>query len=115
MTREEKLEHYKQVVEEHPDAKLKGAKSDYTSKNGHMFSFLSGEGIMALRFGKDEQKELMEEFGTDFVIQYNSVMHGYVDVPDDVVSDPKAFSSLFQRSYEYISSLEPKPTTKKKK
>ena len=44
------LEAYRSVVDGgHSDAEVQGAKNPYTSRNGHMFSFLDADGTMALR------------------------------------------------------------------
>jgi hypothetical protein len=48
------LEAYQSVVEgSQSGAEVKGAKNPYTSRNGHMFSFLVAEGTMALRNRRD--------------------------------------------------------------
>ena len=55
----EALEQYTAVVEAaNTHATVKGAKSPYTSRNGHMYSFLTPEGVMALRLSD----ELSQEF-----------------------------------------------------
>ena len=45
----EKLELYKKLVATNPKVEQKGATVPYTSVNGHMFSYLSKEGRLALR------------------------------------------------------------------
>ena len=55
----EALEAYGSVVEaSRSGAEVKGAKNPYTSRNGHMFSFLDAGGTMALRLSD----ELTEQF-----------------------------------------------------
>ncbi len=94
------------------DAVVKGAKNPYTSRNGHMFSFLDAEGAMALRLSDD----LRDEFGTRYdmapVVQYGSVMRGYVAIPDELLEDTDAIRAWFDKSYEWIGTLEPTPTKK---
>ena len=46
------------------------------------------------------------------VIQYGSVMRGYVSVPDDLLSDTDELTEWFERSRSWIRTLEPKPTKK---
>ena len=43
------LELYDRLVATNPDLKRKGKTMPYTSLNGHMFSFLTKEGMLALR------------------------------------------------------------------
>ena len=57
----------------------------------------------------------MEKFGTEPVISYGAVMRGYVDVPDSMFADTKKVLKYFDMSYEYVSSLKPNQTTRKKK
>ncbi len=46
----EKLELYRKLISTHPDLEVQGGtKLPYTSHNGHMFTFLTKEGAVALR------------------------------------------------------------------
>lgn len=115
-TPEEKLEIYDRLVEMLPNQKRKGKTSAYTSQNGHMFSFLDKKnGELSIRFSEAVKKELMEKYGAKESIQHNSVMRGYIVVPEDIFNNFEVLSELFKDSYEYINSLKPKPTKKKKK
>lgn len=92
------------------DAIVKGARNPYTSRNGHMFSFLDGDGSMALRLSEEAGEEFLSKYGGGPVIQYGSVMRGYVPVPGELLEDPEELSAWFERSYDWIGTLEPKPT-----
>lgn len=111
----DKLELYEALVARFPDIPRKGAKNPYTSLNGHMFSFLDSDGVMALRFSEADKKALIEQWQTGPSIQYGSVMRGYAIVPDSLLQDTDALAPFFEKSIAYISSLEPKPTKKPKK
>lgn len=113
--RHENIEIYDRLIALLPDQKRKGKASAYTSLNGHMFSFMDKNGELAIRFSEAEKKALMEKYGAKESIQYNSVMRGYIVVPDDLMSDFETLSGLFKASFEYIKGLKPKPTTSKKK
>lgn len=110
-----KIELYDRVIATVPGQVRKGAASAYTSLNGHMFSFVDEKGEFAFRYSEARKKDLMAEIGGRESIQYNSVMRGYVVLPDDMMDDLDKLSALFAESHKYISSLEPKPTAKKKK
>ena len=105
------LELYAAVVEKAGEA-VKGAKNPYTSRNGHMFSFLDGEGAMALRLSDELTDEFLSRYESGPVIQYGSVMRGYVSVPDDLLSDTEELGSWFEKAYVWIGNLEPKATKK---
>ena len=93
---------------------MKGAKSRYTSLNGHMFSFLTPEGRLALRFSKEDQEAFIKKHKGKLCIQYGAVMRGYAEVPDAMFKKTALMKKFFAQSVDYIKSLEPKPTTKKK-
>lgn len=112
---EERVELYDKLIATLPDQKRKGAASAYTSLNGHMFSFVDKTGEFAFRYSDQRKAELIEELGGKESIQYNSVMRGYVVFPESIMDDFGKLEELFMESYEYIASLKPKPTKKKKK
>lgn len=110
----EALEQYTAVVETASgDTVVKGAKNPYTSRNGHMFSFLDADGGMALRLSDEMGDEFQSQYDSGPVIQYNSVMRGYVSVPADLLTRTSELAKWFEKSYEWIGTLEPKPTKKK--
>lgn len=47
---------YEKLVATNPEVKRKGATIPYTSKNGHMFSFLAKDGNVSLRLPDDERE-----------------------------------------------------------
>ena len=105
------LERYAAVVEGAGEV-VKGAKNPYTSRNGHMFSFLDVDGVMAIRLSDELADEFLSRYDSGPVIQYGSVMRGYVSVPGDLMSDTKQVGSWFRKAYEWIGTLEPKATKK---
>lgn len=109
----ENLELYEKLVAAFPDVQRKGKTMPYTSANGHMFSFMTKEGPLALRLPKDEQERFMEEYGTGPVVQYGAVMRGYVLVPDALLAETAKVKPYFEKSLAYVLSLKPKPTKRK--
>lgn len=107
------LELYTAAVESSgADAEVKGAKNPYTSRNGHMFSFLTADGTMALRLSEDGQEAFKAAYDSGPVTQYGSVMQGYVSVPEELLADTDGVAAWFDRSHEWIGTLPPKPTKK---
>ena len=105
------LERYTAVVQMVEES-VKGAKNPYTSRNGHMFSFLDGNGMMALRLSDELTAEFVSRYESGPVMQYGSVMRGYVSVPDSLLSDPEELGTWFAKAFDWIGTLEPKATTK---
>ena len=112
--RTEKLKLYDRLISTVPEQKRKGKTSAYTSLNGHMFSFLDKNNEFSFRFSEPEKKTLMEKYGAKESIQYNSVMRGYIVVPEEIENDFDKLSDLFHKSFEYIKTLKPKPSKKNK-
>ena len=110
----EALDLYRAVVETGAgDAIVKGAKNAYTSRNGHMFSFLDPTGLMAIRLSDEDGEQFQSEYESGPVIQYNSVMRSYVSVPPDLLADTDELVTWFDRSYDWIGTLPPKETKRK--
>lgn len=91
---------------------LKGAKNPYTARNGHMFSFLAADGTMAVRLSDELRDEFLGRYDSGPVIQYGSVMRGYVSVPADLLENRTELGEWFDKSYDWIGTLEAKPTKK---
>ena len=105
------LSAYRSVVEaSRGSTEVKGAKNPYTSRNGHMFSFLDKEGMVALRLSDELREEFLSQYDSGPVMQYGSVMRGYVAVPAGLLRDKDELGEWFDRSYNWIGTLEPKPT-----
>jgi hypothetical protein len=111
----EKLELYEKLVATNPSVKRKGATVPYTSLNGHMFSYLSKEGKLALRLPVGEREVFLKKYKAKLCEAYGIVQPEYVEVPDSLLSSTRELKKFFDCSYEYVGSLKPKPTSKKKK
>jgi hypothetical protein len=109
----ERLEQYERAVATLPGVERKGATVPYTSVNGHMFSFLTPSGSLALRLPKGEREAFIERYGTSLHEAHGTVMKEYVSVPDDLLADPPALAPYLASSFAYVSALKPKATTRK--
>ena len=108
----ERLVLYERLVATTPDVERKGATMPYTSRNGHMFSFLDSTGTMALRLSDDDRSRFIGEYAATLAEQYGRVMKEYVVVPDDLFGRTEELSDWFRRSHEWIGTLKPKSTTR---
>jgi len=105
---EEKLKIYDELVAKCPRFKRKGKTMPYTSANGHMFSLYNKAGEIGIRFSKEVQKKYIEEFDSSIYKSYNSIMHGYVLIPERMLVDLDNVARYLDESYDYVMSLDPK-------
>ena len=105
-----KLELYEKLVASIPGVERKGATVPYTSLNGHMFSYLSKEGKLALRLPAEVREAFLKKYKTRLCEAYGVVQPEYVEVPDSLLAATSELKKYFNSSYEYVSKLKPKPT-----
>lgn len=107
------LKLYEKLVATNPSVPRKGATMPYTSVNGHMFSLFTREAWLALRLPTEEREAFLKKYKTKLCEQYGTVMPEYVQVPHVLLKKTQELRKFFDLSYAYVSSLKPKPTTKK--
>ena len=110
----DKLELYEKLVATNPEVARKGASVPYTSRNGHMFSYLNASGLMALKLPKDERDAFLKRYKTKLFEAYGIVQKEFVTVPDQLLKKTSELKPYFDLSYEYVGTLKPKPTRKGK-
>jgi hypothetical protein len=103
---------YDRLVLSTPGIERKGATMPYTSRNGHMFSFLDVTGSMALRLPPDARDEFIARYGSTLAEQHGHTMKEYVVAPPSLLERTDELRDWLVRSYSWIGSLKPKPTTK---
>lgn len=96
-----------------PDVERKGAAMPYTSKNGHMFSFLCNTGKLGLRLPAEDREAFIKKFNAKLCEQHGVVLKEYVEVPDELFKKTGELKKYFALSHAYVTSLKPKPTTRK--
>ena len=111
----EKIELYDKLVATNPKVERKGATVPYTSLNGHMFSYMSKEGKLALRLPPDQREVFLKKYNAKLCEAYGVVQPEYVEVPASLLSCTRELKKFFDASYSYVASLKPKPTARKKK
>ncbi len=115
LSNEQKLGLYAKLVATNPKAQLKGATMRYTSLNGHMYSYFTKDGYLALRLPEKEREVFLKKYKTELVTAYGIIQKEYVRVPESLLKKTSELKTFFNISFEYIGSLKPKATTKKKK
>jgi TfoX/Sxy family transcriptional regulator of competence genes len=111
----DKSELYDKLIATHPKIERKGAAMGYTSLNGHMFSLLGPSGRLALRLPQEERDKFLKKYKTTLHEAYGAVMKEYVAVSDALFQNTEELKKYLVISYDYIATLKPKPTSKKKR
>ena len=111
---QDKLALYEKLVATVPGAQRKGATVPYTSLNGHMFSYRSKAGTVALRLPERACETFLKKYKATLCKQYGVVQKEYVEVPDALLKKTAELKAYFALSFAYVGAMKPKPTTKKK-
>jgi len=114
MTNEEKIACFDKLVASSPFAVRKGDTIPYASLNGHMYSYFSKDGFLALRLPESDRATFLEKYNTTLVLAYGIIQKEYITVPDSLLAATDELKPWFDISYAYVSKLKPKPTSKKK-
>ncbi len=112
MDRDTVIAIYDRLIAVHDGLTRKGKANAYTAMNGNMFSFVGPDAEMCIRLSKDDIAAYGEVYANDPVIRYNSVMNGYVAVPDALLNDEPTLAEWFAKSVGFAQTLKPKPTKK---
>ena len=112
MISDDVLRAYDVLVASRSGLERKGATMPYTSLNGHMFSFLAPDGILARRLASADRAVFLDRYDTQLVEQHGSVMKEYVAVLADLLGRLEELAPWFDRSCEYAGSLKPKKTAR---
>ncbi len=105
---EEKLKVYDELVAKCQRFERKGKTVPYTSANGHMFSLFNKAGEIGIWFSKEVQKKYLEKYDTSLFKSYNSIMHGYILITEEMLKDLDHVAELLNESFDYVMSLDPK-------
>jgi TfoX/Sxy family transcriptional regulator of competence genes len=109
----EKLELYEKLIRERPHLERKGVGLPYTSMNGHMFSFLSATGSLALRLPTEKREEFLAKHKASLFVAHGAVLKEYVEVPEKLFKNTAELLPYLDVSYEYVQSLKPKQQKKR--
>ena len=104
----DKLDLYQKLIETNPEIQLKGAGVPNTIHNGHMFSYLTKDGKLALRLPEGTREEFLKKYKATVCAAYGRVQPEYVEVPDAILAKTSELKKYFKASFDYVSSLKPK-------
>ena len=73
------------------------------------------DGTLALRLPAKDREAFLKKYKAKLCEAYGVVQPEYAEVPDSLLASTRELKKFFACSYDYVGSLKPKPTTKKKK
>ena len=103
-----KLTLYDELIKTIPDIERKGVKLPYTSFNGHMFTFLSESGVLAIRLPEEKRDAFIKKHGSSLMEAHGTIMKEYVAVPEGLLKNTKELKKYLDVSYDYVKTLKPK-------
>jgi hypothetical protein len=106
----ERLADYDRLIATQPGIERKGATMPYTSMNGHMFSFLSPTGSLAMRLPAGEREDFIDRYGTTLQQAGGKALKEYVTVPDSLLRETRQLEPWFASSVTYVARLKPRAT-----
>jgi hypothetical protein len=108
----EKLELYDKLIRERPHMERKGVDLPYTSVNGHMFTFLSAAGSLALRLPAGPREEFLKAHKTTLFVAHGAILKEYVEVPESLFKNTTELLPHLDVSYAYVLGMKPKQQKK---
>ena len=105
------LKIYEGLIENQPEVKRKGKRLPYTSLKGNMFSFISKDGHIGLRFSEEDVEKYINLYGFTEFIQNDRVMVDYVKIPDEFLEN-ELLVEFFNECCQHAKTIEPRPKTK---
>jgi len=104
----DRLALYEELVASVDGVERKGAANPYTSRHGHMTSFIDKEGEVSIRLDKADRETFIEHYATRISMQYGKQMKEFVVVPDGLLERQDEIRPWFVRSWEWVETLGPK-------
>lgn len=100
----DRLALYEALVASVEGVERKGAANPYTSRNGHMTSFLDKDGEVSIRLDTADRATFIEQYGSRISMQYGKQMKEFVVVPDDLLERQDELRPWFVRSWEWVGT-----------
>ncbi len=111
----ETLALYEKLVATLRVVERRGDTVPYTSRNGHRFSYIGEDGLLALRLPKDLLEIFLNKYNSKNAMSYGDAQREYAVVPPALLKKTSELQPYFLASYRYIGSLKPKPVARKLK
>lgn len=113
----DKVALYERLIEavEGVDAKSNFG-SAYTAVNGNMYSMISKHGVVGIRLPEPDRSAFLSDHQTELFRGDPAwpPAREFVAVPDALLHDIQALRPYLERSFRYVQTLRPKPTSPKR-
>ena len=101
------LEIYDKIIASLPNITRKGKATPYTSTNGYMFTFITKEKELAMRFSHKQIEDIISQGGSE-VMQHGKLVKDFVLIPRSWLVDSTRIAELVMNSFDHTNSLKPK-------
>jgi hypothetical protein len=101
----DRLALYEELVASVEGVERKGAANPYTSRNGHMTSFIDKEGEVSIRLDAADRGRFIEQYDSRISMQHGRQMKEFVVVPDSLLERQAELRPWFIRSWEWVGTL----------
>jgi hypothetical protein len=108
----DKLELYERLIETNRNIERKGVGLPYTSVNGHMFTFLTASGSLAIRLPQSEREAFIRKYNSALFEAHGVILKEYVAVPDQLLKNTGELTKYLDLSFQYAMTLKPKTPKK---
>jgi hypothetical protein len=108
----DKLELYERLIETNRNIERKGVGLPYTSVNGHMFTFLTASGSLAIRLPQSEREAFIRKYNSALFEAHGVILKEYVAVPDHLLKNTGELARYLDLSFQYAMTLKPKTPKK---
>ena len=104
----DRLALYEELVASVEGVERKGAANPYTSRNGHMTSFIDKAGEVSIRLDETDRAKFIEQYESRISMQYGKQMKEFVVVPGSLLERQDEVRPWFVRSWQWVGTLGPK-------
>ncbi len=104
----DRLALYEELVASVEGVERKGAANPYTSRNGHMTSFIDKDGEVSIRLDRADREEFIEQYDSRISMQYGKQMKEFAVVPVGLLERQDEIRPWFVRGWEWVGTLAPK-------
>ncbi len=104
----DRLALYEELVASVEGVERKGAANPYTSRNGHMTSFIDKDGEVSIRLDGADREAFIEQYDSRISMQYGKQMKEFAVVPVGLLERQDEIRPWFVRGWQWVGTLAPK-------
>jgi hypothetical protein len=101
----DKIERYDTLLKRFPNVVRKGKNTPFALYNMQLFSFLTKDGVLALRLCPKNIAQFIQKHNGRPMLKLGRVMKGFVEVPETLWQNMDILYKYFQLSIAHTESL----------